>query len=202
MGRNVIGTILKPSSTESEEFKEMASGITVHPEKYLHLEKENLLKNGGKVWIIWTYKPIVDEENNLKEILCIGIDITLHKQADELEARQLKEKTAVEERTRLARDLHDAVSQTLFSASLMADVLPKVFERSKEEGLIKLDEVRQLTRGALAEMRTLLFELRPAALADAELNDLLRQLAESVSGKTRIPVTLEIDGSGEVVDAK
>ena len=78
----------------------------------------------------------------------------------------------------------------------------KFLKEAKKRGLIKLDEVRQLTRGALAEMRTLLFELRPAALADAELNDLLRQLAESVSGKTRIPVTLEIDGSGEVVDAK
>jgi signal transduction histidine kinase len=44
-------------------------------------------------------------------------------------------------------------------------------------------------------MRTLLFELRPAALADAELSDLLRQLSESVIGRARVPVTLEVEGN-------
>ena len=117
------------------------------------------------------------------------------KRLKSLAAQQLKEKTAEEERIRLARDLHDAVSQTLFSTSLIAEVLPRLWERNKEEGLKKLEEVRQLTRGALAEMRTLLFELRPAALADAELSDLLRQLAESVIGRARVPVTLEVEGT-------
>jgi PAS domain S-box-containing protein len=198
LGQNVSGTLLSPGSAESEKFKGMLKDIAYHPETYLHDEKENLLKNGQKVWIIWTYQPIFDEENNLKEILCSGIDITKQKKAEESEAQQLKEKTAIEERTRLARDLHDAVSQTLFSTSLIAEVLPKVFERDKEEGFKKLDEIRQLTRGALAEMRTLLFELRPASLVDAELNDLLRQLAESVTGKTRIPVSLKIEGACDI----
>jgi signal transduction histidine kinase len=101
---------------------------------------------------------------------------------------------ATEERTRLARDLHDAVSQTLFSASMISEVLPKIWEKNPEEGKRRLEEVRQLTRGALAEMRTLLFELRPAALADAELGYLLRQLAESISGRTRIAIGIQIDG--------
>ena len=181
---------LRPAADRDKMIKD----IVASPENYLHNEKENLRKNGEKVWMIWTYKPILDEANNLKEILCIGIDRTQQKKAEELAAQQIKEKTAMEERTRLARDLHDAVSQTLFSTSLIAEVLPKVWERNKEEGLKKLEEVRQLTRGALAEMRTLLFELRPAALADADLNDLLRQLAESVIGRARVPVTLEVDG--------
>jgi signal transduction histidine kinase len=104
-------------------------------------------------------------------------------------------KTAVTaERNRLARDLHDAVTQTLFSASLIADVLPRIWARHPAEGERRLDELRQLTRGALAEMRTLLLELRPTALIEVELGDLLRQLAEAITGRTRVPVTLTVEG--------
>lgn len=97
------------------------------------------------------------------------------------------------ERSRLARDLHDAVTQTLFSASLIAEVLPRLWERDPDEGQRRLEELRQLTRGALAEMRTLLLELRPSALADTPLADLLRQLGESITGRARVPVTVEVE---------
>jgi signal transduction histidine kinase len=107
---------------------------------------------------------------------------------------QAQELAVVEERSRLARDLHDAVTQTLFSASLIADVLPRLWERNPDEGQRRLGELRELTRGALAEMRTLLLELRPAALVEAELGDLLRQLAESITGRARVPVTLAMEG--------
>ncbi|GAB4537318.1 MAG: hypothetical protein Kow0063_23920 [Anaerolineae bacterium] len=98
------------------------------------------------------------------------------------------------ERNRLARDLHDAVTQTLFSASLIAEVLPRLWERDPEEGHRRLQELRELTRGALAEMRTLLLELRPSALQEANLGDLLRQLAESITGRARVPVAFEMEG--------
>jgi signal transduction histidine kinase len=111
---------------------------------------------------------------------------------------QAQELATMKERNRLARDLHDAVSQTLFSASLIAEVLPKIWERNPAEGRKRLEEIRQLTRGALAEMRTLLLELRPAALIDAELADLLRQLAESITGRARIPVELDVKGQGKL----
>jgi signal transduction histidine kinase len=105
---------------------------------------------------------------------------------------------AAEERNRLARDLHDAVSQTLFSASIMAEVLPKLWEKNPAEGRRRLEEIRQLTRGALAEMRTLLFELRPSALADAELGYLLRQLVESFIGRQRIPVDVQVEETCQI----
>lgn len=107
---------------------------------------------------------------------------------------QAQELAIVEERQRLARDLHDAVTQTLFSAGLIAEVLPRIWERNPDEGRHRLEELRELTRGALAEMRTLLLELRPSALAEAKLSDLLRQLAESITGRARVPVTVEVEG--------
>jgi signal transduction histidine kinase len=98
------------------------------------------------------------------------------------------------ERTRLAHDLHDAVTQTLFSASLVAEVLPDLWKLDTAEALKSTDELRQLTRGALAEMRTLLLELRPAALTQTRFADLLKQLTEALIGRTRLPITLHVDG--------
>lgn len=98
------------------------------------------------------------------------------------------------ERTRLARELHDAVTQTLFSASLIAEVLPMLWEKDAEAGRERLAELRELTRGALAEMRTLLLELRPSTLSESRLDDLLRQLAEGVVGRSRLPVQVRVCG--------
>jgi ligand-binding sensor domain-containing protein/signal transduction histidine kinase len=104
----------------------------------------------------------------------------------------------VEERSRLARELHDAVTQTLFSASLIAEALPGALERGSSEARDLLQELRQLTRGALAEMRTLLLELRPAALVEASLADLLRQLGEAVTGREGVQVDVVTDGSARL----
>lgn len=105
-----------------------------------------------------------------------------------------EEVAVMAERNRLARELHDAVTQTLFSASLIADVLPRIWERSPELGQAKLGELRELTRGALAEMRTLLLELRPATLTESSLGELLQQLAAAVVGRSRLAVAVEIGG--------
>lgn len=112
--------------------------------------------------------------------------------------KELAEKAAAEavtaDRTRLARDLHDAVTQTLFSASLTAEVLPDLWDMDVEEAKRSTEELRQLTRGALAEMRTLLLELRPASLTQTHLSDLIRQLCEAFIGRSRLPIKLSIEG--------
>lgn len=109
--------------------------------------------------------------------------------------QQVKETAVLEERSRLARDLHDAVTQTLFSTTLTAEVLPRIWEKNPQEGQKKLEELRELTRGALAEMRTLLVELRPTAMQEAELNDLIRHLGNAFIARARIPLSLTIEGN-------
>ena len=112
--------------------------------------------------------------------------------------KQAQQLAVIEERQRLARELHDAVTQTLFSASLIAEALPELWESDQDEGRQLLRELRQLSRGALAEMRTLLLELRPSALAEASLEDLLRQLGEAATGRTGAPVQASVEGHCEL----
>jgi PAS domain S-box-containing protein len=107
---------------------------------------------------------------------------------------QARQTAAAAERSLLARELHDAVSQTLFSASVIAESLPRLWRRDPDKVRRGLTQLHQLTRGALAEMRTLLLELRPAALVDAELGDLLRQLTEAFASRTPVKVSLTVEG--------
>ena len=100
---------------------------------------------------------------------------------------------ASDERNRLARDLHDSVTQVLFSASLVAEVLPQIWRRDPDLALSSLEELRRLTRGALAEMRTMLLELRPSAVIKTPLGELLAQLTEAVTSRSGLPFQIFIE---------
>ena len=108
---------------------------------------------------------------------------------------------SLQERQRLARNLHDAVNQSLFSAGLIAEVLPRLWELDPVEARQSLEDLRRLTRGALAEMRELLAELRPSVLTDSSLGDLLRQLANAFTGRSNVPARVTIAGE-HVLPAK
>lgn len=109
---------------------------------------------------------------------------------------QAGETAVAAERGRLARDLHDSLTQTLFSASLTADILPRLWQRDPVEGMKRLEKLRDLTRGALAELRSLLLELRPATLTESALGELLSQLAAGISSRTEIEIEVHLCGSG------
>jgi len=164
-----------------------------------------------------TYRQIISYVAENQRVRIYGFDITarikaeeaLRQTRDELEIRvqertqELKKtneqlQTEIAERHNLAQNLHDAVNQSLFSAGLIAEVLPHLWDRDQESARRSLEDLRRLTRGAQAEMRGLLAELRPSTLTDAELGDLLRLLGNSFSGRTNIPVTVTINGGGSL----
>jgi signal transduction histidine kinase/putative methionine-R-sulfoxide reductase with GAF domain len=110
---------------------------------------------------------------------------------------QVRQAAVQDERNRLARDLHDAVTQTLFSASLVADVLPKLWVMDPEAAQHKLEELRKLTRGALSEMRTMLMELRPSAFAEADIEDLFRHLFNAFQARSLLTVQFDVQGDDD-----
>ncbi|MCD4751839.1 MAG: PAS domain S-box protein [Anaerolineaceae bacterium] len=107
---------------------------------------------------------------------------------------QAQEFTSLQVRQRIARNLHDAVNQSLFSASLIAEVLPQLWERKPQEGRQSLIELQRLTKSAMAEMRMMMAELRPMALSEINFADLLGLLGDAFTGRTNIPVSLNSVG--------
>ncbi len=100
----------------------------------------------------------------------------------------------IEERQRLARELHDAVSQTLFSANMIADSLPMMWDKQPESIFGQLRLLRQQTQLAMSELRAMLFELRPQSLADVNMHQLLEQLMQSFASRGLVDTNLVIEG--------
>jgi two-component system sensor histidine kinase/response regulator len=107
--------------------------------------------------------------------------------------QQAQKLAALRERERLARDLHDAVSQTLFSASVMAETLLLHQHDQPDKIESGLEQIYHLTRTALAEMRVLLLELRPETLMRASLSSLLEQLGSILKTRANVNVVIETD---------
>ena len=103
-------------------------------------------------------------------------------------AERASELAAAEERQRLARDLHDAINQTLWTASLSAESLLGAVE-PESDIYHRIDRLRQLTRGALSEMRGLLLELRPGELAEVDLAELMRHLLNAIEARMKVEVS-------------
>jgi signal transduction histidine kinase len=107
---------------------------------------------------------------------------------------QLEQAAADAERERLSRDLHDSVTQTLSSILAIAEVLPDMLERNPARAQRGLDQLREQTQGALAEMRTLLLAWRPESLPERDLGDLVHQLGDAMAARTQMPVTVTLVG--------
>lgn len=102
---------------------------------------------------------------------------------------QAQHLAAFEERQRLARDLHDSVSQTLFSATMIAETMLHLYGSQSEPLRQGLDDLYRLTKGARSELQTLLLELRPIALTESSLDRLLTTLTNTLQSRTKATVT-------------
>ncbi|HET9496133.1 MAG TPA: sensor histidine kinase, partial [Chloroflexia bacterium] len=100
----------------------------------------------------------------------------------------------VEERARLARELHDSVTQSLFSLNLTLRAAKRVLMTDRNEAIKLIDNVHELAQGSLAEMRALIFELRPQALENEGLALALQKHADAVRARSGLNVHLSVQG--------
>ena len=134
-------------------------------------------------------------------VLAIAHDITTRKQSEEaLRQAQIElanatiERAAQEERQRLARELHDSVSQALYGISLGANTALKLFDTDRAKALEALSYVLDLAHTGLTEMRTVIFELRPESLETEGLVAALTNQAAAVGARHGIRIELSLCG--------
>jgi signal transduction histidine kinase len=103
---------------------------------------------------------------------------------------------ALEERNRLARELHDSVAQALYSINLFTDATLMAWETNKPEVVEEnLGELADLSRQAMADMRLLIFELRPPALQEVGLVAALQSRLNAVETRTGMQAVIQFDGA-------
>ena len=158
------------------------------------LEVEVPLTDAHGQVTIWEgrYAPRRDEGGGVTGVYSYFRDVTERKQAEAALLETETEKAAQQERMRLARDLHDSVTQALFAATLKAEALSSASD--VEPSLTRqLEEVHRLNRGALAQMRTLLLELRGEPVEEVPIQQLLRNAVEAAESRTSADVVLTLD---------
>jgi len=127
--------------------------------------------------------------SSIADHLGIGID-------NSLLWEQSRENAALEERNRLARNLHDSVSQQLYSLTLMAGSAKKMLERDHDLEAVRnsISRLGDTAHQALKEMRLLLYELRPAVLDSEGLVSALQHRIETVEERLGVKVKLQAQG--------
>lgn len=110
---------------------------------------------------------------------------------------------ALEERQRLARELHDSVSQALYGIALGAKTARTQLERDPAKVAEPLDYVLSLAEAGLSEMRALIFELRPESLQNEGLVAALNKQADALRARYRVEVVAVFDGEPDIsIDRK
>jgi len=136
------------------------------------------------------------DDQQLIELLAAHAAIAIEKARLYERSREL---SIVEERNRLARELHDSVSQRMFGVILTAQAALTLLDRDAAAGREQVQRVRELAQEAADELRSVVFELRPPALEREGLATALRKHVEVLRRVHGREVGLEIDGSSSAL---
>ncbi|PLT44912.1 Sensor histidine kinase LiaS [Paenibacillus pasadenensis] len=106
---------------------------------------------------------------------------------------QVKFTAVIEERQRLARELHDAVSQQLFAISMTATAVSRTIEKDWERARRQVQLIEEMAAVAQSEMRALLLHLRPVHLDGKDLAQALERLVSELQAKVPMEISIQVD---------
>lgn len=149
-----------------------------------------------------TFAGIYSEFNTMTET--VENKMRLLQQLGEQEVtskEQAAEKAVLEERRRLARDLHDTVSQQLFAVHMAASSLPKILESRPDQGTVVMDQLIQMSNTAQKQMRALIAQLRPMELVGKSLAEALDQWFPDYCRQNGLKGVKDMDLQGNLSEA-
>ena len=132
-----------------------------------------------------------EADQQLIEMLSVHAALAIEKANLYERSREL---SIVEERNRLARELHDSVTQKLFGLTLTAEAAATMIDRDTTEARAQLQRLQELTREAMEELRSLIFELRPPEAESEGLATALRKHVDVLQRVHGHAVQLTLDG--------
>ncbi|AKG34014.1 sensor histidine kinase [Paenibacillus durus] len=133
-------------------------------------------------------------ENKMKLLQRLG-------EQEVVEKEKAAESAVLEERRRMARDLHDTVSQQLFAIHMSASSLPKVLERNEEQGRTVMDQLITMSQMAQKQMRALIAQLRPVELEGRDLFEALEKWFPDYCRQNGLKGIKELELQGELSGA-
>jgi PAS domain S-box-containing protein len=173
----------------------------------LNVEYRAAWPDGAEHWFEARGRAVRDQQGTLTGLRGVCLDVTERKQADEEHARliqreqaALEAKAALEERQRLARDLHDSVSQALYGITLgsQAALEALAHDEQRDAAVDACEYVLSLAEAGLAELRALIFELRPESLAQDGLVVALERQAAAARSRHDLQVVTDLGPEPEL----
>ena len=181
IGKNVIGTIVPELNIAGFDLAVMIKDIGAHPERYVSNENENIRRNGERVQVTWMNKAIYDEDGNVSEILCVGIDVTEKWQLEKRLAQAQKMESIGTLAGGIAHDFNNILSAVIGYTELSLIDIPKgsALQNNLQQVLKAGGRAKNLVRQILTFSRQRENELVPVKVS-LIVNEALKLLRASL----------------------
>jgi PAS domain S-box-containing protein len=170
--------------------QEPKEGSVVFP-----VEFRVITRGGEERWLEHVCQPVYGSNGKYLGRRGSNRDITERRRAEEALEEQTKQQAVAAERSRLARELHDSVTQALYSVTLYAEATRLALSTGKQAVAIEnLAELHNMAREAMVDMRMLIFELHPPELKEEGLVSALQARLAAVESRARLNTEIRVKG--------
>ncbi len=197
VGRNILGTIIPWRASSGRDYRSFMMDFIKHPDRHPTNEIENVRRDGSRVWIAWTNKPLRDKAHRIVEILSVGVDVTQRKQAQDrvqVLTHQLI-KAQENERLKISRDLHDHIAQDLSTLKIN---LETQFKDQPTEIRKKVLQLSSILQRSIAAVRDMAYDLRPPGLDQLGLVKTVYLYCEDFATTSNIDIDFAAAGVDEL----
>ncbi len=187
LGKNVIGTIVPPKDRAGFDLEQMITDIGTHPERYVSNENENIRRDGEPVRVAWMNKAIYDDKDRVKEILCVGVDVTQKWQLEKRLVQAQKMEAIGTLAGGIAHDFNNILSAIMGYTELsLIDIPPDSAVRKNLKQVLKAGgRAKDLVQQILTYSRQREHEMQPVKI-NLIVNEALKLLRASLPSTIRI----------------